>query len=76
MKKLFALISPSLLLLACNNPTKTVTTVSHIDISYPVTKKDSIMRDTFFNTVVADPYRWLENDTSVETSTWVKEQNK
>jgi prolyl oligopeptidase len=26
-------------------------------------------------TWVADPYRWLENDTSAETADWVKRQN-
>jgi prolyl oligopeptidase len=25
---------------------------------------------------VADPYRWLEDDTSPEVEAWVKEQNK
>lgn len=41
---------------------------------YPETKKvDSV--DTYFGEAVADPYRWLENDTSEETAQWVKAQN-
>lgn len=30
---------------------------------------------TYFGVKVADPYRWLENDTSAETAQWVKEEN-
>jgi len=45
------------------------------NIKYPVTKKID-QKDTYFNTVVEDPYRWLEDDHSAETAAWVKEQNK
>jgi prolyl oligopeptidase len=41
---------------------------------YPQTKKvDSV--DTYHGVQVNDPYRWLENDTTKETSGWVKSQN-
>ena len=43
-------------------------------LPYPEVKRDSIV-DDYFGTKVADPYRWLENDTSVETGNWVKVQN-
>lgn len=43
-------------------------------LSYPETKKIEAS-DTFFNELVNDPYRWLENDTSAETADWVKRQN-
>ena len=43
--------------------------------AYPETRKDTIV-DDYFGTLVADPYRWLENDTSTETAQWVKEQNE
>lgn len=44
-------------------------------INYPVTRKvDSA--DTFFGTIVPDPYRWLENDTARETAEWVARQNE
>jgi prolyl oligopeptidase len=41
---------------------------------YPVTTKvDQV--DDYFGTQVADPYRWLEDDTSAQTAEWVKAQN-
>lgn len=44
-------------------------------LTYPVTQKVDTV-DTYFGVKVADPYRWLENDTTKETSEWVKAQNK
>lgn len=44
-------------------------------MKYPETKKGEV-KDTYFGTEVADPYRWLENDTSAETEDWVKRQNE
>jgi prolyl oligopeptidase len=41
---------------------------------YPETQKVDTV-DTYFGEAVADPYRWLENDTTKETSQWVKSQN-
>ena len=41
----------------------------------PVTRKDNTV-DEYFGTRVADPYRWLEDDTSAETAAWVEAQNK
>ncbi len=42
---------------------------------YPETRKDENVKDVYFDTTVADPYRWLEDDTSAETKAWVKEEN-
>ncbi len=44
-------------------------------IQYPPTKKGDV-KDTYFGTVVEDPYRWLEDDNSTETAEWVKTQNQ
>ncbi|MGN0221896.1 MAG: prolyl oligopeptidase family protein [Prevotella sp.] len=44
-------------------------------INYPSTPKDNTA-DVYFGTKVADPYRWLENDTSKATAEWVEAQNK
>ena len=40
---------------------------------YPMTERDDVV-DVYFGTEVADPYRWLENDTSAETNAWVEAQ--
>jgi prolyl oligopeptidase len=44
-------------------------------IKYPLTKKGETV-DVYFDTKVADPYRWLEDDKSAETASWVKAQNE
>nr|WP_316821055.1 prolyl oligopeptidase family serine peptidase [Pedobacter gandavensis] len=49
-----------------NTPKQTMT--------YPETKKENV-KDTYFGTTVADPYRWLEDDRSEETKLWVQAQN-
>jgi len=46
-----------------------------IDLSlYPKTRKGEVV-DRYFDTPVADPYRWLEDDMSPETEAWVRAQN-
>jgi prolyl oligopeptidase len=42
---------------------------------YPITKKNNVY-DSYFDTKIEDPYRWLEDDRSPETEKWVIEQNK
>ncbi|MBA7540227.1 Prolyl endopeptidase [subsurface metagenome] len=66
MKKLTFLISAIafILLFSC--------TQSGLD--YPETRM-SDKTDDYFGTEVADPYRWLEDDNSEETTEWVKAQN-
>ncbi|MFN7327889.1 MAG: S9 family peptidase, partial [Bacteroidota bacterium] len=65
MKKLIIL---ALVIAACSQPKKS-------DVSkYPVTEKGNVV-DTLFGVPVADPYRWLENDTTQQTANWVTAQN-
>ena len=57
-------------LASCNTPKEQA-----VSMKYPATvKTDSV--DTYFNTKVSDPYRWLENDTTKATGEWVKSQNE
>lgn len=42
-------------------------------IKYPETKKIA-HSDTYFGTVVEDPYRWLEDDRSADTKDWVQRE--
>jgi len=43
--------------------------------TYPDARKSGQI-DLFFGSSVADPYRWLENTTSVETREWIAAENK
>jgi prolyl oligopeptidase len=42
--------------------------------NYPLTEKQNV-EDVYFGTKVKDPYRWLEDDRSMSTENWVKQQN-
>ena len=44
-------------------------------LPYPTTKKGEVVT-TYFDTPVADPYRWLEDDQAADTKAWVQAQNK
>ncbi len=44
-------------------------------LEYPNTRTGDVV-DTYFDTKVPDPYRWLEDDRSDETGEWVSEQNQ
>ena len=50
-------------------------TYSNAQIQYPITKKGNQV-DDYFGTKVADPYRWLEDDNSEATKSWVGQQNE
>ena len=65
LKSLHLLIIPMLIMTACNHSQK---------INYPQTAKSDSVR-SYFGVEVAEPYIWLENDTSAQTESWVNEQN-
>lgn len=44
-------------------------------LNYPITKQVDTV-DTYFGTQITDPYRWLEDDRSPATESWVSAQNK
>ena len=43
-------------------------------VKYPTTKKELVV-DTYFDTTIVDPYRWLEDEFSKDTKSWVVKQN-
>ena len=71
MKKLTLLIMGTITLFGCNQQPQRYSVKA-----YPETRKDTTVVDDYFGTLVADPYRWLENDTSAETADWVKAQTE
>jgi len=77
MKKIFYLLIVLAIIISCNDSgEKTLATdLKRIEVNYPVTSKDTTVKDIYFGTTVVDPYRWLENDTSAETAAWVKTEN-
>jgi prolyl oligopeptidase len=78
MKKLILPLSiAATLLSACGTekkPTEETETIT-TTLKYPETTKGTV-EDTYFGTIVSDPYRWLEDDRSAETESWVEAQNK
>ena len=77
MKLLVFFMATSLFFASCNNSSnQSEVAFTSIEVKYPDTKKDSTVKDDYFGTLVADPYRWLENDTSAETAAWVKAENE
>lgn len=72
MKKLFLIVVVLSIFVSCK---KEVNTEKNVTVNYPETKKVDTV-DTYFGQQVADPYRWLEDDRSKATESWVKAQNK
>lgn len=71
MKKSILGLATILIFAACQTETKR----EPIAVNYPTTTKVDTVT-TYFGTDVPDPYRWLEDDRSSETESWVAEQNK
>jgi prolyl oligopeptidase len=67
MKKTILFCLTTVIITSCNTP-------MNKKIVYPDTKKSEV-KESYFGTEVSDPYRWLEDDKSEETATWVKEEN-
>ena len=66
MKKTILLLS-GIMVMSC--------TPQQQKLTYPKAEKVDTV-DVYFGTEVADPYRWLENDTSAATAAWVEAENK
>src|SRR5271169_3334868 len=50
-------------------------TTPGIIMTYPRAEKEN-QQDNYHGTIVADPYRWLEDDNSPRTHEWVEAENK
>ena len=67
MKKiLITMTSIALLAAACGKKAQ---------ITYPEAERQDVT-DNYFGQEVADPYRWMENDTSAQVAAWVEAENK
>ncbi|WP_299435477.1 prolyl oligopeptidase family serine peptidase [uncultured Aquimarina sp.] len=75
MKKTLLMLFLIASIIGCKKETKIETAKTIIPLNYPETKKVDTV-NTYFDTEVKDPYRWLEDDRSEETENWVTEQNK
>ena len=73
MKRVLLSVLSLTLLWSCKNEPKE--TADAKTMKYPETTKGTTV-DSYFNTNVNDPYRWLEDDRSPETEAWVKAQNE
>ncbi|MBT7705499.1 MAG: S9 family peptidase [Polaribacter sp.] len=72
MKKLILpVLFTSAIFVSCNEEIKQQKT----KVNYPLTTKKAVI-DTLFGTEVVDNYRWLEDDRSEDTETWVKAENE
>lgn len=65
-------------LMACQqsaNQADESTAYKKMKVTYPDTKKGD-QNDDYHGTSIADPFRWLENDTAQDVAAWVQAQNK
>ena len=72
MKKALLIMGSLIALAACQEKPQPRYQVAQ----YPEAFRDETVVDDYFGTKVADPYRWLENDTSAETNAWVEAERK
>ena len=73
MKHLLFFVTLGLVAFACNKTDKKP--IPLMKVNYPETKTID-HTDNYFDSIVPDPYRWLEDDRSTETGEWVKSQNE
>lgn len=75
MKNLMFAVVILSVITSCKNENEAKEEENTVAVTYPETKMVDTV-DTYFGEQVKDPYRWLEDDRSKETSDWVIAQNK
>lgn len=68
-------LAASLIYADCKSQSRTLEQTQMARLKYPPTKTVNQI-DTYHGVKVADPYRWLENDSAAEVKAWVQTQNK
>lgn len=72
MKKLIIAVIAGGIISSCATKTQKESSQA---LNYPETKKVDTVTN-YFGTEVKDPYRWLEDDRSADTESWVEKQNE
>lgn len=70
--KLFYMALGLTAIVGCSSNENNETTVAKLD--YPESFKDTTVVDDYFGTKIADPYRWLEDENSEATKSWITAQ--
>ncbi|MGP8216120.1 MAG: prolyl oligopeptidase family serine peptidase [Bacteroidia bacterium] len=65
--KLICFAAGVILLISCKNQNQ--------QLKYPLARKVDTVTN-YFGTKVPDPYRWMENDTTIERDNWIKAENQ
>jgi prolyl oligopeptidase len=73
-KVIYSLAIAAFVISSCNQSETTVVNKTP-ELIYPATQKINQV-DDYFGTLVADPFRWLEDENSEETKNWVTAQNE
>ena len=72
-RSIFIIAAGLAMVWSCNN--KSTQQQNLPTVNYPETRKDTVTT-RYFDTIITDPYRWLEDDRSAETGAWVDSQNQ
>jgi len=75
MKRYLLILVSASIISSCADSNKAPVQFEKIKVNYPETRMGDVS-DDYHGTKIQDPYRWLEDDNSDETKSWVVDQNK